>query len=204
LVEVSGWRRWPSRLAGQPIFYPVLNEEYATMIARDWTVKHSGAGYVTRFQVRREFLARYEVHQVGGHTILEYWIPASPPSRRLTTGWSTACGAQGTRLRRPEDLAHLHQGPLLPTPSRTTGQGRTHTRTRTGLMRLKNSSVLCAHLNHWEQDSEFGGDVSACWCLKGRGRSSPRTREVLGSCSGFPDTCGQARLRGRGQDSPGG
>lgn len=25
LVEASGWREWPSRLPGQPIFYPVLN-----------------------------------------------------------------------------------------------------------------------------------------------------------------------------------
>lgn len=76
LVEESGWRRWPPRRFEQPIFYPVLNEQYATMIARDWNVKHSGAGYVTRFQVRRHFLDQYEVHQVGGQTILEYWIPA--------------------------------------------------------------------------------------------------------------------------------
>ena len=76
LVEASGWRKWPARLAGQPIFYPVLNEEYATMIARDWNVRQSGAGYVTRFQVRRSFLDNYEIHQVGGQTILEYWIPA--------------------------------------------------------------------------------------------------------------------------------
>jgi hypothetical protein len=26
--------------------------------------------------VRRSFLDQYEVHQVGGQTILEYWIPA--------------------------------------------------------------------------------------------------------------------------------
>ena len=75
LVEASGWREWPPRLPGQPIFYPVLNEQYATMIARDWNVRQSGAGYVTRFQVRRSFLDRYEVRQVGGRTILEYWIP---------------------------------------------------------------------------------------------------------------------------------
>jgi hypothetical protein len=31
---------------------------------------------VTRFQVRRSFLDNYEIHQVGGQTILEYWIPA--------------------------------------------------------------------------------------------------------------------------------
>jgi hypothetical protein len=62
LVEASGWREWPPRLPGQPIFYPVLNEGYATMIARDWNVKHSEAGYVTRFQVRRSFLDQYDVH----------------------------------------------------------------------------------------------------------------------------------------------
>jgi hypothetical protein len=76
LVEAAGWMAWPPRLPDQPIFYPVLNEEYATKIARDWNVKASGAGFVTRFEVRKSFLDRYEVHQVGGHTILEYWIPA--------------------------------------------------------------------------------------------------------------------------------
>lgn len=55
---------------------PAARDQYATMIARDWNVRQSGAGYVTRFQVRRSFLDRYEVCQVGGQTILEYWIPA--------------------------------------------------------------------------------------------------------------------------------
>ncbi|MEN2736604.1 hypothetical protein ABCS02_02335 [Microbacterium sp. X-17] len=76
LVEASGWREWPPRLPDQPIFYPVLNEEYATMIARDWNVKASGVGFVTRFAVGRDYLERFEVRQVGGRDILEYWIPA--------------------------------------------------------------------------------------------------------------------------------
>ncbi|MFD0481410.1 hypothetical protein ACFQ46_02290 [Kineococcus sp. GCM10028916] len=76
LVEASGWQRWPARLPEQPIFYPVLNEEYATKIARDWNVPHSGVGYVTRFRVRKDFLDAYPVQQAGGRTILEYWIPA--------------------------------------------------------------------------------------------------------------------------------
>lgn len=76
LVEASGWRAWPPRLPDQPIFYPVLNEEYATRIARDWNVKASGVGYVTRFRVEKAFLDQYEVQQAGGRTILEYWIPA--------------------------------------------------------------------------------------------------------------------------------
>jgi hypothetical protein len=62
LVEASGWTAWPPRLPEQPIFYPVLSEDYATKIARDWNVKASGAGYVTRFQVRKCFMDRYEVH----------------------------------------------------------------------------------------------------------------------------------------------
>ena len=76
LVEASGWREWPPRLPEQPIFYPVLNEEYAARIARDWDVPALGSGYVTRFEVRKSFLDRYQVRQVGGESILEYWIPA--------------------------------------------------------------------------------------------------------------------------------
>jgi hypothetical protein len=76
LVEGSGWRAWPPRLPEQPIFYPVLTREYAVKIARDWNVEHDGAGFVTRFAVRRHFIDRYEVQQAGGRDILEYWIPA--------------------------------------------------------------------------------------------------------------------------------
>ncbi|GAA2106616.1 hypothetical protein [Actinomadura alba] len=76
LVAASQWRAWPPRLPDQPIFYPVLNRWYATKIARDWNVPSGGVGYVTRFTVRREFLDRYEVQQVGGRDVLEYWIPA--------------------------------------------------------------------------------------------------------------------------------
>ncbi len=76
LVAASGYRAWPPRLPGQPIFYPVLTEAYAIKIARDWNVPASGSGFVTRFQVSGSFLDQYDVHQVGGREILEYWIPA--------------------------------------------------------------------------------------------------------------------------------
>jgi hypothetical protein len=76
LVAESGWRTWPPRLPDQPIFYPVLNEAYAILIARDWNVPASGAGYVTRFEVDTAYLDRYDVQQAGGRDILEYWIPA--------------------------------------------------------------------------------------------------------------------------------
>lgn len=76
LVEASGWKRWPPRLPEQPISYPVMNKDYATRIARDWNVRASGVGYATRFDVESDFVNRYEVHRVGGATILELWVPA--------------------------------------------------------------------------------------------------------------------------------
>ena len=77
LIRASGFRRFPPRLPQQPIFYPVISEAYATKIARDWNVKASGAGYVTRFAVLRSFTDRYQVQTAGGSGHLEYWIPAS-------------------------------------------------------------------------------------------------------------------------------
>lgn len=76
LIAASGFREFPPRLPEQPIFYPILNEEYATQIARDWNVKASGVGYVTRFQVSTDFLARYPTQTVGATIHQELWIPA--------------------------------------------------------------------------------------------------------------------------------
>lgn len=76
LLKQSGWRRWPPRLPEQPIFYPVTNEEYAAEIASKWNVPESGAGYVTRFRVDAAFVARYDIHRVGGERHTEWWIPA--------------------------------------------------------------------------------------------------------------------------------
>ena len=76
LIEASGWTRFPPRLPEQPIFYPVLNEEYATQITRKWNVPESGVGYVTRFRVASEYLARFSVHTVGEKIHEELWVPA--------------------------------------------------------------------------------------------------------------------------------
>jgi len=76
LIRESGFRAFPPRLSWQPIFYPVLFEEYAIQIARDWNARDGKRGYVTRFAVRTAFLAHYQVHQVGTGVHQEYWIPA--------------------------------------------------------------------------------------------------------------------------------
>lgn len=79
LIAASGFRAFPPRLPEQPIFYPVLVEDYAIQIARDWNTKdalNGSVGYVTRFRVDAAYLAAFEVKQVGGGAHLEYWIPA--------------------------------------------------------------------------------------------------------------------------------
>ena len=78
LIQASGFSAFPPRLPEQSIFCPVLNEDYARQIARDWNAKRneSKVGYVTRFAVRNEFLRRYEIQTVGGSIHQEYWIPA--------------------------------------------------------------------------------------------------------------------------------
>jgi hypothetical protein len=76
LIRENGMRAFPPRLPDQPIFYPVLSEDYAVKIARDWNVPASGSGFVTRFEVRRSFLKKYAVQTAGGSAHLEYWIPA--------------------------------------------------------------------------------------------------------------------------------
>jgi len=79
LIAASGYREFPPRLPEQPIFYPVLNREYAEQIARDWNTRdeRSGfAGYVLEFDVDSGYLAGFDVKKVGGSQHLEYWIPA--------------------------------------------------------------------------------------------------------------------------------
>ena len=78
LIAQSDYRRFPPRLPEQPIFYPVLNEKYATEIAKNWNVKYNEdhKGYVTMFEVDDTFCAKYEPHIVGSTYHEELWVPA--------------------------------------------------------------------------------------------------------------------------------
>jgi hypothetical protein len=76
LIRQSGWKEFPPRLYDQPIFYPVMNEEYAVQIARDWNVPASGSGFVARFSVITEYVQKYQVQNVGGEIHNELWIPS--------------------------------------------------------------------------------------------------------------------------------
>jgi hypothetical protein len=80
LIAQSDYTAFPPRLEIQPLFYPVLNFDYAAQIARDWNTKDpvSGyAGFVTRFEIDDTYAANFAVQTVGTrgrHD--ELWIPA--------------------------------------------------------------------------------------------------------------------------------
>jgi hypothetical protein len=76
LIRHLGWAKFPPRLPDQPIFYPVMNEQYAIQIAKEWNVPASGSGYVTKFQVRTEYLKKFEIQNVGAEMHDELWVPA--------------------------------------------------------------------------------------------------------------------------------
>ena len=76
LIELSGWKTFPPRMPEQPFFYPVLHEEYATQIAREWNVQHAGSGYVTRFEVDSAYAEKFPVRTVGSRKHQELWVPA--------------------------------------------------------------------------------------------------------------------------------
>jgi hypothetical protein len=76
LIAASGWSAFPPRLPEQPIFYPVLNEKYATQIARDWNVPASCSGYVIRFAVNADYAAKFPVQRAGSAIHEELWVPA--------------------------------------------------------------------------------------------------------------------------------
>ena len=77
LIWESRLRAFPPRLPEQPIFYPVLNVEYASQIASRWNTRSSAyAGYVTKFSVDDAYAAQFERHIVGSRIHEELWIPA--------------------------------------------------------------------------------------------------------------------------------
>ena len=78
LIRYFEFRAFPPRRPTQPLFYPIANERYATEVAQTWDAQQGGhrVGYVTRFTVPKDYLARYDLHQVGRSYHQEYWVPA--------------------------------------------------------------------------------------------------------------------------------
>ena len=79
LIAEADFRAFPPRLPIQPIFYPVLNEEYAAFIARQWNTKDPVSdyiGFVLQFEVEDAYVSQFEVQTVGARVHQELWVPA--------------------------------------------------------------------------------------------------------------------------------
>jgi hypothetical protein len=79
LIAKAGFRAFPPRLPHQPIFYPVLDLDYARQIARDWnpTDELSGyIGFVTQFSVDEVYASRFPIQIAGSKLHRELWVPA--------------------------------------------------------------------------------------------------------------------------------
>jgi hypothetical protein len=79
LIVDSGMKEFPPRLFWQPIFYPVLNIEYAIEIAERWnrgTEDSADAGFVTSFDILEKYFDRFAIQTVGLKHHQELWVPA--------------------------------------------------------------------------------------------------------------------------------
>lgn len=79
LIAENGYKKFPPRLEWQPIFYPVLDESYASEIAEKWNTKDEAGnflGFVTQFKVLEEVVSQYETQNVGAKNHNEFWVPS--------------------------------------------------------------------------------------------------------------------------------
>lgn len=79
LIIENNYKKFPPRLDWQPIFYPVLNEEYASEIAEKWNTRDEAGnflGFVSKFEVLEEIVNKYPSQNVGARNHNELWIPS--------------------------------------------------------------------------------------------------------------------------------
>lgn len=88
LIAESKFKAFPPRLEWQPIFYPVLNYEYACEIAYEWNTDDSFGNYlgiVTEFDILQTEFDKYKIENVGGSHHNELWVPSE-----ALTAWNKA------------------------------------------------------------------------------------------------------------------
>jgi hypothetical protein len=79
LIKESGYKAFPPRLSWQPIFYPVLDFDYACTIANDWNTNdeaNGNVGYVTSFEIPMGYFNSFKIENVGAVNHNEMWVPA--------------------------------------------------------------------------------------------------------------------------------
>ena len=76
LIQELNWEGFPPRLPEQPIFYPVMNFEYAEDISKKWNIDAYGVGYVVKWEMEAEYLSKFNIENVGSSHHNELWVPA--------------------------------------------------------------------------------------------------------------------------------
>jgi hypothetical protein len=79
LIKDSAYKSFPPRLSWQPIFYPVLDYDYACSIAKDWNTNddlNGNVGYVTKFDISENYFNSFEIQNVGAKNHNEFWVPS--------------------------------------------------------------------------------------------------------------------------------
>jgi len=79
LIAENGYKKFPPRLEWQPIFYPVLDESYASEIAEKWNTRDEAGnylGFVTKFNLKEETANQYPAQNVGARNHNELWVPS--------------------------------------------------------------------------------------------------------------------------------
>ena len=119
MIAATGFKSFPPRLEGQPIFYPVLNEEYATFIARDWNTVDAASGFighVLRFSVRTNYLARFKVQKVGPPRRLSIGFRQSNSQNSMRTLWARLRLFLLTSQRKPSRKCRSRRSCRKPLP----------------------------------------------------------------------------------------
>lgn len=113
LIIDSGMKRFPPRLFWQPIFYPVLNFQYAAEIAERWNISDpdsDGVGFVTEFEIPEEYFGKFPIQTVGLDYHQELWVPAEELDEfndKIVNGIRVTKSFVGSKFIMPEKINNV-------------------------------------------------------------------------------------------------
>jgi len=113
LIIDSGMKRFPSRLFWQPIFYPVLNFQYAAEIAERWNMRDpdsDGVGFVTEFDIPEDYFQTFGIQTVGLDYHQELWVPAEMLDEfndKIVNGIRISKSFIGRKFIMPEKISNV-------------------------------------------------------------------------------------------------
>jgi hypothetical protein len=113
LIVDSGMKRFPPRLFWQPIFYPVLNLQYASEIAERWNMgdpESDGVGFVTEFDIPEDYFKKFPIQTVELDYHQELWVPAEQLeefNNHIINGIRVCKSFIGRRFIMPEKIQNV-------------------------------------------------------------------------------------------------